>query len=153
MTYIFPLMVGCSIVLAMVQNGRLADYIGLKNCTLVNFLTGVTGAAILFIITKESFISIHEFNHIPIFGLLGGFFGLFVVTLSTIVVAKIPVITSTMLMYIGQLVMGILIDYYRGTPLSIGKIIGCVLIVIGVYFNSYIDKKQALSDYPVKAIA
>jgi len=140
MIYIFPLIVGCSIVLAMVQNGRLADHIGLKNCTLINFLTGITGAAILFIVTKESLISIHDFRDMPLLGFFGGIFGLFAVALSTIVVNKIPVMTSTMLIYTGQLTMGILIDYNRGTPLSIGKIAGCILIVIGVYFNSYIDK-------------
>lgn len=139
-------MVGCSIVLAMVQNGRLAEHIGLKNCTLVNFLTGTTGAALLFIVTKESLISFDHFKDMPLMGYLGGFFGLFVVTLSTIVVDKIPIITSAMLMYSGQLAMGILIDYYRGTPLSPAKIAGCILIVIGVYFNSYIDQKQAKKD-------
>jgi transporter family-2 protein len=143
MIYVFPLIVGCAIVLAMVQNGRLADYIGLKNCTLINFISGVTGASILFIITKESLISFTQFGDMPVIGYLGGFFGIFVVTLSTIVVNRIPIITSTMLMYTGQLVMGILIDYYSATPLSLGKIVGCVLIIIGVYFNSYIDKKHA----------
>jgi len=145
MTYIFPLMVGCSIVLAMVQNGRLANRIGLKNCTLINFLTGLTGASILFIVTRESLIAFSSFDHMPLLGFLGGLFGILVVIFSTIVVDKIPIISSTMLMYTGQLIMGILIDYYRGTPLSMGKIIGCSLIVIGVYFNSYIDKKYALA--------
>lgn len=140
MIYIFPLMVGCSIVLAMVQNGQLAEHVGLKNCTLINFITGFTGSALLFIIAKES-ITLNAFSNMPFMGYLGGFFGIIVVTLSTIVVKKLPIITSTMLMYTGQLAMGILIDLYRGTPLSVGKIAGCVLIVIGVYFNGYIDKK------------
>lgn len=146
MIYIFPFAVGCSIVLAMVQNGRLADYIGLKNCTLINFLTGVTGALILFIVTKESLSSFTNFSDMPLIAYAGGLFGVIVVALSTIVVNKIPIIASAMLMYTGQLAMGILIDFYRGTPLSIGKILGCLLIVIGVYFNGYIDRKYVTKE-------
>lgn len=142
MIYFFPFVVGCSIVLAMVQNGRLAEHVGVKNCSLINFITGVSGAVLLFVLTKESF-AFGQLNNMPLLGYLGGLFGLVIVTLSTIVVTKIPTITSTMLMYTGQLAMGIFIDFVRGTPLSTGKIAGCILIVIGVYFNNYIDSKQA----------
>jgi len=146
MIYIFPFMVGCSIVLAMVQNGRLADYIGLKSCTLINFMTGVTGALILLIVTREAFFSPTDFNGMPAIGYIGGLLGIFIVTTSTIVVSKLPIITSSMLMYTGQLAMGIIIDAIMGTPLSIGKIAGCILIVIGVYFNSFVDKYYAKQD-------
>lgn len=145
MIYIFPFMVGVSIVLAMVQNGRLAEHIGLKNCTLINFLTGVTGAVILMVVARDSLV-VSNFEGMPFIGYIGGLLGIAIVTTSTIVVSKLPIITSTMLMYTGQLAMGILIDYLRGTPLSIGKIIGCALIVIGVYFNSFVDKYYAKQD-------
>lgn len=143
MNYIFPLIVGFTIVISMVQNGKLAHHIGIKNSTFINFITGTIGSLILLVFSKEYLTAFKELKNVPLPAYLGGIIGIAVVVLSTIVVQKISVIASTMLLYVGQLSMGIIIDLIRDTPLSTGKILGCLLIVIGVYMNSIIDKKQA----------
>lgn len=142
MNYIMPIIVGFTIVVSMVQNGRLSKDIGIRNCTLMNFITGLFGASLIFLITKESLLVFKDFREIPLLGYIGGILGVLVVLIGTLVVRKISVIASTMLAYTGQLLAGIIIDLVRGTELSFGKIAGCLLIVAGVYINTKIDEKK-----------
>lgn len=142
MNYIVAIAVGFTIIVSMVQNSRLSQDIDLKQVTLLNFITGFIGALLYFLLTKQSFAGFSGIKTMPYLGYMGGAIGVIVVTLSTIAMKKVSVIAAAMLMYTGQLLMGILIDYGRGTQLSLGKVIGCALIIAGVYFNSYIDNKN-----------
>jgi len=148
MFYLSPLIAGFTIVLSLVQNGRLSQTIGSKNTTLINFITGFLGTLIIFTITRESFSSYSTFHAMPLFAYVGGAIGVICVFIGSYVVNKISVIASTMLAYSGQLLIGIIIDAFIGTSLSPVKIIGCLLIVAGVYVNGFFDR-QALD----KAIA
>ncbi len=142
MYYIFPLTAGVTIVLSMIQNGHLAGRIGIRNTTLLNFITGFTGTLLIFIFTRESLITYGAFRDVPSIGYIGGILGVTVVMISSAVIRRISVIASTMLIYAGQLFMGIIIDLTRGTELSLGKLAGCVLIVVGVYINAKIDVRS-----------
>ena len=144
MYYLIAIVVGISIVFSMVQNGALSKKIGYKNTTLLNFITGSLGTLIIFIITKQSITSYMHLAEMELLGYIGGFLAVVVVLVSNIVITKIPVIESAMLAYIGQLACGLFIDFLIGTSLSNGKIIGCVLILLGVFFNAYADKKSNL---------
>lgn len=139
MLYIIAMFMGFTIIISMVQNARLAQDVDVKQGTLLNFVTGLAGILIYFIITGNTIDIYAALGNVPLLGYIGGFLGVVVVAVGTIVMRKVSVIASAMLMYTGQLLMGIIIDYSRGIELSPGKIIGCVLIVAGVYFNNYVD--------------
>lgn len=143
MVYLIAFITGITIVIAMVQNANLANSVGVKQSTLMNFISGLTAVLIIFLLTKESFNFITLIPSTHILGYFGGLLGIIVVASSTIILKKVSVIAATMLMYAGQLIMGLLIDATRGTDLSIGKIIGCVLIIAGVYFNTLVDQRMS----------
>jgi transporter family-2 protein len=109
----------------------------------MNYITGLTAVLIVFLFTKTTFDFIDQLGSTHFLGYFGGLLGIIVVTTSTIIIKKVSVIAATMLMYAGQLLMGILIDLLRGTDLSIGKIIGCFLIIAGVYFNALVDQRNS----------
>ena len=48
----------------------------------------------------------------------------------------------TLLIFIGQLFIGIIIDYFALNQLSIGKVIGGLLVLTGLTYNLLLDKKQ-----------
>lgn len=151
MSYILAIAIGFTIIVSMVQNARLEHEINIHQVTLLNFMTGITGASLYFVFSGESLSQLTNLATMPFLGYIGGAIGVIVVTLSTIVIKKVSIIASAMLMYTGQLLMGLIIDYGRGTELSIGKIIGCILIVAGVYFNSYVDSKKTSTPRIVEA--
>ena len=67
-----------------------------------------------------------------------------VVASSNIIIPKIPIIYTSLLIFVGQLFTGILIDYLRIGFVSKGKIIGGILILLGLIYNSNVDKKELI---------
>lgn len=138
---------GASIVVARNINSALANKIGLVQGTFYNYLTGLFTSFIFFIVTREflSF-SYNSFKAVPLWAYLGGLVGVVVVASSNIVTPKVPAFYLSLIMFIGQLFSGVLIDYFQFRDISSGKIIGGVLILLGLTYNLYIDKKTEPSE-------
>ncbi|MBU3112444.1 DMT family transporter [Clostridium lacusfryxellense] len=85
-----------------------------------------------------------SYSKLPLWIFLGGVLGVIVVSSSSIVIPKIPTIYTTLLIFIGQLFTGIIIDYFRDGFISKGKIIGGLLILLGIIYNSNVDKKEMI---------
>lgn len=134
---------GCFTIVSMVINSHLAKKIGVFKGTLVNYIVGLSASTVLFIVASNfTKLSFHGFGKIPLWALSGGLIGVMVVSSSNIVIPKIPTIYTTLLIFIGQLFTGILIDYFIVGFVSKGKIIGGVLILLGIMYNSYVDKSE-----------
>ena len=148
MTYIVATLIGFTIVISMVQNARLATEITNTQTTLMNFITGLFGISLMFLLSGAGLAAFAGFTTMPPLAYIGGILGVAVVFVSTVIIRKVSIIAASMLMYTGQMLAGILIDAYRGIDLSPIKIIGCGLIIAGIYFNAYIDSK-ASSEAPL----
>jgi transporter family-2 protein len=134
---------GCFIIVSMIINSHLSKKIGVFQGTLVNYIVGLLSTILLIIIARNFInLSLGNYEVIPVWALSGGLIGVIVVASSNIVIPKIPTIYTTLLIFIGQLFTGILIDYLRAGFISRGKIIGGVLILIGIIYNSNVDKKK-----------
>jgi transporter family-2 protein len=134
---------GCTTILSMIVNSHLSKRIGVFQGTFVNYIVGLLTTILLITIVKDSFnLSFASFTIIPLWALLGGLLGVMVVASSNIIIPKIPTIYTTLLIFIGQLFTGILIDYFRVGFVSNGKIIGGLLILLGLIYNSSVDKKE-----------
>jgi len=143
MNYIIAIFIGFTIVTSMVQNARLANEISNIQTTVLNFITGLMGISIMFLMSATNLTIYALANKVPFFGYIGGALAVIVVFTSTIIIRKVSIIAASMLMYTGQMLAGFAIDYYRGILFSPYKLIGCVLIISGIYFNAYIDSKNA----------
>lgn len=143
MYIILAAITGGLVILSMIINSRLADKIGVFQGTLVNYIVGLTFTLVLVILMKgpKGFIT-NNLGGVPFYGFLGGFIGVMVVAASNIIIPKIPAIYSTLLIFIGQVFTGILIDYIRLSSVSKGKIIGGLIIILGLLYNTNLDKKD-----------
>ncbi|WP_243125516.1 MULTISPECIES: DMT family transporter [Clostridium] len=146
--YIFLAFIGGALVtLASIINSRLGKEIGVIQGTIINYTVGLICILLVCLFNGSLFkISSQGFLDIPLWAYLGGMVGVAVVILSNIVIPKIPVIYSTLLIFIGQIVTGIIVDYIFGNPISKGKFIGCIFIILGLVYNSNIDKKDLSSN-------
>ncbi|QGU94391.1 EamA-like transporter family protein [Clostridium bovifaecis] len=134
---------GILVLLSMIVNSSIAKKVGVFQGTFINFLLGVVCAALLvFIVNRDIDIIDKSFAGFPFWAYLGGFMGVIVVAISNIIIPKIPTIYSTLLIFIGQLFTGIVLDYFTGNEVSKGKIIGGILILAGMTYNSMVDRKQ-----------
>lgn len=142
---ILAILCGCITIISMVVNSHLAKKIGVFQGTLINYIVGLMGSILLMTIVKYSVnLSLRSYAKIPLWAFLGGVVGVIVVSSSNIVIPKIPTIYTTLLIFIGQLFTGIIIDYFREGFISSGKIIGGLLILLGIIYNSNVDKKEII---------
>lgn len=140
---IIAMLSGVSIVLSRLINANLAERIGLFQSTFYNFLTGLMFSTIIFLFINESYdlSSLSNFT-IPFYAYFGGLIGVFSITLSNYTAPKISAFYMTLLIFIGQIVTGIIIDYFLLNELSMGKIVGSIFVTIGLSYNLYIDSKS-----------
>lgn len=142
---ILAIFCGSITLLSMIINSHLATEIGVFQGTLINYIVGLVTTTILIFVVRNSInLSFVGFNKIPVWAFLGGLVGVIVVTTSNIVIPKIPTIYTTLLIFIGQLFTGILIDYFIVGFVSKGKIIGGLLILLGLIYNSNVDRKEII---------
>lgn len=140
--YIFlAFITGFFVILSLIINSRLSEKIGVFQGTLINYIVGLSVTSILFMgnIMKMDF---GKLSSVPLWGFLGGALGVAVVSLSNVVIPKIPAIYSTLLIFLGQLFTGIALDYYLGYNVSKGKILGAMLIICGLTINTLMDKTE-----------
>ena len=142
---LIAILAGVSVVISRIFNSKIADEIGTLQGTFINYLTGLIAAFIFFILSKE-YLNMGNINYssIPFYSYLGGAIGILVVLLSNYTTPKVSNFSLSLLVFIGQLSIGILIDYYSYSTVSIGKILGGILILLGLSYNMIIDKNTSL---------
>ena len=137
------ILAGISIVVARIINANLANRIGLFQGTVFNYLTGVLFSLIFLLFSKEMLsLGNIDWKSIPIWAYLGGIVSVAVVVLSSYVTPKISVFYQTLFVFIGQLFVGIIVDFVVLNQLSIGKVIGGILVLVGLTLNLVLDTKN-----------
>ena len=147
MTYIvLSILSGVTIVLSRLVNFALSEKIGSYQSTFFNFLTGLLGSILLFILSNETF---HFFRVSSYQGAwwiyCGGLVGVIGVTMQIVLSGRISSFYLTLFVFIGQLFMGILIDYMVTRSIPLYQVLGGMLVFLGLSYNLYIDQKDAAS--------
>jgi bacterial/archaeal transporter family-2 protein len=142
---VIALVTGSMVVLSMVINSKLAGKVGVLPGTLVNYTVGLIGIT-LFLFLKQGGmgIELNALESAPLWAYFGGAVGVFVVSLSNVVIPKIPTIYSSILIFIGQISMGMAIDYFLLDIVSVGKLAGAALIFAGLLYNFGVDRDDSL---------
>ena len=129
---------GAIVVISRILNTRLSEKVGLIGSTFFNYFTGLLSALILFAIVKDK-ITLSEFYNIPFWAYLGGALGIVVVILSSVVTPKMSSFYITLIIFIGQLFTGIIIDCITIKTIPFAKIVGGLLVVFGLAYNLHVD--------------
>lgn len=138
---ILALLSGCLVIMSMVINSQLAKRIGVFRGTLVNYSVGlICTLSVLGALNIPVKAHIQNIGKIPFWAFLGGLFGVAVVAASNIVIPKVPTVYVTLLTFTGQLLAGIVLDLVVNGSVSYGKVIGVLLIIAGMAYNSNIDR-------------
>ncbi|WP_070000068.1 DMT family transporter [Cellulosilyticum sp. I15G10I2] len=139
---ILSFLAGVSIVAARIINANLAKRIGVFEGTFFNYVVGLLFSFTILIFSQETLYPLRaNLHNIPWWAYLGGLIGVLIVILSTYMTSKISSFYLTLLVFIGQFFVGIIIDYMRFDLLSAGKILGGFFVLAGLTYNLIIDKK------------
>ncbi len=129
---------GAIVVISRILNTRLSEKVGLMESSFFNYFTGLLSALILFAIVKDK-VTLIQFYNIPFWAYLGGTLGIAVVILSSVVTPKMSTFYITLIIFIGQLFTGIIIDCITTKTIPFAKIIGGLLVVAGLAYNLHVD--------------
>ncbi|MCE9655499.1 DMT family transporter [Clostridium celatum] len=134
---------GVLTTLSMVVSSTLGKKIGLIQSTIIHYIGGLIGGVFILIgLGSKIAPSIAEMSNMPFYIFLGGVIGVMVVYTSNVVIPKIPVVYSTLLMFSGQMLCAIIIDAIVMKDFSILKLIGAIIVVLGILYNSRVDAKE-----------
>lgn len=134
---------GVLTTLSMIVSSALGKKIGLIQSTIIHYIGGLIGGVFILIgMGSASAPSIIDLSKMPLYTLLGGIMGVIVVYISNIVIPKIPVVYSTLLMFSGQMICAIIIDTIIIGEFSLKKLLGAIIVVLGIFYNSKIDEKE-----------
>lgn len=142
MIYIlFAILCGVSNVLSRSVNFVLSEKIGMYQSTLFNYILGLSGSFLLLLISGETFKLLTPSSYsAPWFVYAGGLLGVVVVTMLSFLSSKVSSFYLTLLLFVGQLFTGIIIDALSTGKISFYQVIGGILVVLGLTYNLYIDK-------------
>lgn len=137
------LVTGGAVILGIILNAKLAENIGLTGGTFINYVVGLVCSTILYILVSKGFdLQLSDIGDIPLIYLTGGLIGVGVVMMNNVIIPKIPVVYTTILIFSGQIIAGILLDYFYLHQLPTGKVIGGVFILLGIVYNMKVDKEN-----------
>lgn len=135
---------GGIVVVTLIMNGRLADRIGIFHGVRRNFIGGIAGSLLLLLFsgdyTPGSFAVLSFINPIFLFG--GGILGVLIVAVNNSILPKIPVMYTTVLLFGGQAIGGMLIDYILTGQISLRKSCGVMIILSGLIYILIMEKRS-----------
>lgn len=136
---------GVTVVISRTTNARLAEETSLLKSTFYNYITGLIGSILLLFIVHFGITSQFptsplslQWNQLWIY--LGGAMGVCAVSISNIVVTKVSSFYVTLLMFVGQVFTGIVLDIIISGNFSLGNLLGGLCVTIGLILNLWFDK-------------
>ncbi len=149
---VIALLVGGLTIMQMALNARLASSIGLMPGVGVNYTGGILAAFVAVLVTgiplTASFSTLPD---VPLYLVIGGgMTGFCIVTGVNTILPKIPTFYSSLLIFLGQISSAITVDALLLGLFSYQRVIGAVLILLGILSNMIVDRRGALA--PVRGV-
>jgi len=133
---------GVNIVLSRTLNAQLAAASHERVSTFYNYVIGLAVSLAAFALLGRG--EIDAFTLSPQWWIyLGGAFGVTVVLLGNIVAVKVSAFYLTLLIFVGQVFTGVVVDVVLTQSFSARNIVGGALVAAGLAANLLLDKKIA----------
>lgn len=124
-------------------NGKLSEHIGGMSSSLINHLVGLPLALIIALVIPTNNISLIFQNPVPEFWIyFGGLAGVMLVFIFNLTVMKIPSLRLSLLSFVGQIFIGILIDLLMHSDISKSSFYGGLIVAVGVILNMLTEYYQ-----------
>lgn len=133
---------GMTIVLSRSVNGYLAQKVGAYQSTFFNYFTGLFMSLVFLIILGFSRVQNFQSTVLlenPVM-FIGGIIGVFNILILNIVVPKVSPVKLTLITFVSQLISGIILDYCFYDIFSVNKLIGCLIVVAGLFLYQMTGK-------------
>ena len=135
---------GISNVANRMVNSQLGLQIGLLQSTFFNYLTGLCTSILVLLIVQEASVPLLIPERLSqLFIYCGGLLGVITVNISSYVTSRLSAFLMTMLVFISQLAGGVLLDWVTRGDISVGKIAGGILVLLGLVCYQFAARRTA----------
>lgn len=142
MIYSFiALLSGVNVAVSIMLNARLGAIKGLYKGAFINYFMGLCITLPLYLIIAGFKIPELNISLPEIFILAGGSIGYMVVLINNNITPKIGILYVTILLFIGQIATGTVLDIIAGDSVSAGKLVGSLLILAGLVYLVKAEKE------------
>ncbi len=131
--------------LNMILASKVAGKTGMIKGIFYNFLWATVFSFLGFIVFEPKEELFKNLETIPIFYYIAGFIGIVVNFIFNKAIPKVSSVYIVILRFIGQLLLGCIIDYFYLNIYSLGKLLGLIFFGLGLIYNSYVDNKYKLA--------
>ncbi len=140
---IFSISAGLIIVLTRTINARLSEHIGAMSGSFINHLVGLPFTLALALIMPSNDIRLlFQTPTVRAWIYFGGLLGVMVVYVLNVTVPKISSFRLTLLAFVGQVFIGIVLDLIRKSDFSPVTFYGGIIVAIGIGLNMTIEYIQ-----------
>lgn len=140
--------------LSFVLNAELGRRKGLLHSTRVNYLAGLATTLLIFAAVRPdlgaSWRSITAAG--PFLALGGGFMGVAVVTSMNFLFPRMPAFSATLLVFSGQALTGVLIDFIAEGFFNWRKIVGTLILLVGLAINSFLSSRNRRKEGEIEKV-
>lgn len=153
MSIILGFLAGVGLPIQTSVNTRLRKKVGSPyNASLVSFVVALLFLSALLLITGQGLhIPLAQLLNEPAWIWIGGICGLVFLTGNILLFSKLGGVQTGVLPVLGQILMGLIIDnfglfYSQKTPLSVFRIAGAVMVILGVVLVSMAKENKTASE-------
>lgn len=153
MSIILGFLAGVGLTIQTSVNTRLRKKVGSPyNASLVSFVVALLFLSALLLITGQGLhIPLAQLLNEPAWIWIGGICGLVFLTGNILLFSKLGGVQTVVLPVLGQILMGLIIDnfglfYSQKTPLSVFRIAGAVMVILGVVLVSMAKENKTASE-------
>ena len=133
---------GCTMVFARMANASLATTSGVGFSTVMNYVTGLAGSFLVFLCLGCPMAAAFPAAGQPLWVYLGGAVGAVGIFLCNVVTPRLPVLQMSVVVFVGQLFTGMVIDAAMGR-FSLGTLVGGGIVAAGMLVNILADRRSA----------
>ncbi len=143
LSMVLSTLVGVALVMQRVANSNLSERTSLEVAVSYTYFTALVGCIAIFLMAGQGEpIVVQGIIPTDVWLYLGGAVGVVTVYLSTICVSKVAGYSLSLLMFIGQVFAGVVIDSLLLGELSTINIVGGVVVTIGMVVDIFIVSKS-----------
>ena len=140
---------GLLVLVARTLNANLSEVTSVQTSTFYNYVIGLIGAVVALLLLGRGEIYSFSFdlftsaNHWYLY--LGGILGVGFISIVIFLVKKMSAFYLTLLLFIGQIFTGIIVDVILTGELAVRNLIGGTLVALGLCVDLVLDNKKLRS--------
>jgi len=130
--YFLSVLAGILIIIATILNGKIAEKIGMSSGMKINYFVGAISSVVFIVLFKEAFTLekiITGEIYIYIISGAAGAASLYILNKCVIEISAFHIV---ILPFMGQIITGMIMDYMAFDIFSLKKLIGGMIIIIGL---------------------